>query len=824
MNAVIMSSAAARARLNRLFAAIAPLLRRVQCWPWRRIAAIATLVMTAGLGLEVWSRAELEKPQASVLLRDRHDRFLGEIMGQHDEGFGYWPLEKLPERVAAATLVVEDRRFWRHPGVDPTAMVRAAWQNLSNRERISGASTLAMQIARMQRPGSRTYWRKGVEALTALALTARVGKEAVLRHYLEIVPYGNRIHGISYAARRYLDKPVEDLSWAEVAFLTAIPQAPARMNPFDPRGRRRAIARGERILALLLEHEYLSEAEHELALAEISTLRIPPRGERPRQAMHALLAYDDLLTRPEHQKVVASNPVVTTTIDLEIQREVAWMTFDAVESWDQRGAGNAAAIVLDTTTREVISWVGSTDYFDDRHAGAIDFVRVERSPGSTLKPFLYALALERGIIGPQEGLDDLNRGAGGIGNSDERYLGPLLPRVALANSRNVPAANLLERVGLDDSFDFLGDLGLHDRTKPADHYGLGLAIGGMPATLEKLARAYLVLANDGILGDLTLYRNQPLVATKRVLSEESARQISLFLSDPMARLPSFPRVGNLEYPIPVAVKTGTSSNYHDAWTFAYSRRYLVGVWVGHPGFRPMDRLSGYRSAALLVRRILLWLHRDQITGLEDIGFPPPRGTIQVRLCALTGQRASAACDRVVTEFFHPGAEPVDSCHAHVQRAIDIRTGLLAGAKTPREYVDVRTFADLGPRYAEWQVAAGLPHPPQHLSQLDGPANDDRRVHRLVSAPATATIGITEPTSDLHLLRDPEAPADRCTLALRATVDPPTEQIVWYVDDEPFAVADYPYSVRWPLTPGRHTIQARIPFVDSRSNVVEVVVY
>jgi hypothetical protein len=173
-----------------------------------------------------FSRARLEAPAQTLLLRDRHGRFLGELGGSDATGYGYWPLERLPPRVVAATLAAEDRRFWRHPGVDPVAVARALWQNLGAGRRVSGASTVAMQVARMQRPGRRTYLRKAVEAVAALALTHRYGREQVLAHYLKIVPYGNQVHGISYASRRYLDKPVADLSWAEVAFLAAIPQAP----------------------------------------------------------------------------------------------------------------------------------------------------------------------------------------------------------------------------------------------------------------------------------------------------------------------------------------------------------------------------------------------------------------------------------------------------------------------------------------------------------------------------------------------------------------------------------------------------------------------
>ncbi len=306
-----------------------------------------------------------------------------------------------------------------------------------------------------------------------------------------------------------------------------------------------------------------------------------------------------------------------------------------------------------------------------------------RSSGSTLKPFLYGLALERGIITPATLLADLPRGAADITNADKRYLGPLLPRTALANSRNVPAVRLLGRVGSDEAYGLFEQLGLHDGSLPARHYGLGLIVGGLPVTLEQLVRAYTVLSSDGRLGDLVWYRGQKVERPIRIFSEDTARQISLFLSDPMARLPSFPRMGWNEYPFPVAVKTGTSANYRDAWAVAFSSRYLVGVWVGHPDYHPMSRVSGYRAAAKLTHRIINYLHRDQQDGLEDLGFPPPRGTRAVRLCALTGKLATDACDRVSLEYLRVGEEPVAPCDAHIRLAVDTRDGRVASSRTPR---------------------------------------------------------------------------------------------------------------------------------------------
>jgi penicillin-binding protein 1C len=778
---------------------------RARRWSITLALALLTLVGCLAVGAVGVSRAHLETPPGTVLLLDRHGRFLGEIGGD-GVGFGYWELERTPPRVAAAMVAIEDRRFWSHPGVDLRAVGRAAWQNLRHGRHVSGASTLAMQIARMQAPGRRTYLRKACEACTALALTRRHPRDELMRHYLRIVPYGNRIHGIGYAARRYLDKPVADLSWAEVAFLAAIPQSPARMNPHTSSGRRRAIARGERILDLLRELGELDAVDHQLARRQIASIRVPSRARRPRQAMHALVAF-------EHGRHDIAPGVVRTTIDLDLQQSAAGEVERAVRELAPRGAGNAAAMVLALPSREVLAHVGSGDYFDTARSGAIDYTRVPRSPGSTLKPFLYALALERGLIDPDSVLDDVARGAGEVGNADERFLGPLLPRAALANSRNVPAVDLLQELGVAEGASFLADLGLHDGDVPARRMGLGLAIGGVPTSLERLVRAYTALADGGRLGELEWRLDRTRAPTVALLSEDTARQITLFLSDPMARLPSFPRMGQLEYPFPVAVKTGTSSGYHDAWTVAYSARYLVAAWVGHPDYLAMNRLTGYNSAARLVRRILLQLHPEDDDGLEDVGFPPPRGHTPVRLCALTGLRATRACPQVAVEHLRPGREPVNRCRSHQVLAVDARDGRPASHDTPAEHRMRRTYTDLGPRYAAWQVAQGLPFPPLATA----PARDRG------AAMQPAELHIISPRRGLRLMRDPETPADRSTIALSVTVDPPRQQVVWYVDGAPYRVADHPFTVRWRLSPGTHTFQARLPYEPGASQLVHVTV-
>jgi len=781
--------------------------------PSRRLRRLLLAPLAAALFGLAWWLSQLESPQPSFLLRDRQGRFLGEVARQEGDEFGYWPLEAVPKRVAAATIAIEDRRFDRHQGIDPLAVARALRDNLRSGRRVSGASTLAMQVARMQHPGGRSYWRKALEAASAQLMTLRHGKQAVLAHYLRIVPYGNRIHGIAYAARRYFDKPVEDLSWAETAFLTAIPQAPARTNPFTPSGRARAVARGTAILDRLRESGVLSAEEHELARQQIARLRVPPAGERPREALHAVLRLEELL-RAAAREGRAPSGIVRTTIDLELQGEAADAVLLAQRTWEREGAGNAALVVLERGTNEVRAWVGSAEYFDERHAGAIDYARVPRSPGSALKPFVYALALERGTITPATVLDDIERGPGGIGNADDAFLGPLVPRLALGNSRNVPAVAVLERVGLDEAYGLFRDLGLHEGREPARRYGLGLTIGGLPVTLEALVRSYAVLANDGRFEELRLWEGQALPEPRRLVSEGTARLLTLFLADPLARLPAFDRLGALEYPFPVAVKTGTSSRFRDAWAVAYSKRFIVGAWVGDPDFRPMNRLTGYRSAAALVQKVLLALHPGEAGGLDDVPFPPPRDAHLVRICPLTGMRASEACDRVLGEWFRPGEEPLDPCPAHVRVAVDARTGRPATRRTPRRFVKLRTFVDLPPRYASWAASAGLPRPPEP----EGPAVLARFVPDEI-----VRLSIRSPEQGLRVLRDPETPPEQSTLALRAIADPPVAQLVWYVDGAPYRVADYPYTVRWALAAGEHVFQARLADGRTASRPVHVLV-
>lgn len=589
------------------------------------------------------------------MLYDRHGDFLaqlGHVVGSRTE-YGYWVVDPPPDRVVRAMLALEDQHFWSHPGVDPGAVLRAAWQHLTGRGH-SGASTIAMQVARMQDPRARTFWAKTVEAGTAVALTLRYGRRALLAQYLRLVPYGNGSHGIAHAARFYFDKPVADLSWAEIALLSAIPQAPARMNPLHPAGLARAIHRGERVLDELAAQGVITPAELPLARAQLAAMQLPRPPHRP-DALHAILRLARMLQSGQGPPLDPADPRVRTTLDLPMQAEVTALLRDDLAAWRAAGAEQGAVMVMRRRDHAVLAAIGSAGYMSE--SGAIDFTRALRSPGSTLKPFLYALALDRHVLTANEIMFDRPEGSSGISNADGNYLGALLPRQALANSRNVPAANLIRRVGLETSFDALRDLGVHDMEGPADRFGVSMAIGSLPTSLDRLMHAYATLADGGSESDLVWFDGQETAPPRRVISEDSARLVTLFLSDPMARLPSFPRYGDSEFPFAVALKTGTSQGYRDAWMLAWSKDYLVGIWVGRPDDGPMHKLSGVRASGALAQAILLGLYHVTRSDLTAGGFPPPTGRKPEEVCTATGARASSACPERLIEWLPSNPTP-----------------------------------------------------------------------------------------------------------------------------------------------------------------------
>ncbi|MGC4120979.1 MAG: penicillin-binding protein 1C [Myxococcales bacterium] len=770
--------------------------------------------------LGFWSSVhrDLIDPAPSRLILDRRGRYLGEVPGAAGE-LGYWsPPYVLPEKIVRATLETEDRKFWEHSGVRWGSLARAAWQNTKNRRVISGASTVAMQVARMQNPGSRSLWRKAREIVEALLLVRDHGHEKVLRQYLRIAPYGNNVRGVSRAARLYFDKPVEDLSWLQASFLAAIPQMPARMNPYDRDGLRRATRRAHRILKSLHERGIIDADELRQALA--SDLRLVPKPHRMPSALHAVIAWSERLPSTGSGP---SAPLYTSTMDLDIQRRVAHVLTDNLDSLADRGAGNTAAMVVDVETGDVLAYVGSKDYADRDGRGAIDYARVKRSPGSTLKPFVYGLGLERGRMTAATELPDtpleiptaLGR-AYLPENVNHAFNGPMLLREALGNSRNIPALEVLGEVGVEPVLNLLEKGGVKGISFEPGKYGLGLAVGSMPVTLEELTRLYLALARQGESIPLRRFADDPPAETRmRLLSRESAALVTDIMSDPFARRPTFPPGGPLDFDFPVAVKTGTSQGARDAWAVGFSDRLLVAVWIGNHDGRRMSRITGATGAGVPMHRIMAAIN-PEIAAYRSIpsAFPlPPDTFTTAAVCPLSGRLAGPHCPSTKEEIFVKGSEPFERCPFHARVKLDVRNGLRAGPNCPKKYVKDVAMLDLPERYESWAAQKHLEIAPRQYSRM---------------CPATPTeappsVAITEPHHGSRYLWDPDTPVSFSAIRLAARVEPADEEIVWVVDGKPVAKVGYPHTIRWSLRPGKHLVEARMVHRSEMAKPVSVTV-
>jgi penicillin-binding protein 1C len=537
-----------------------------------------------------------------------------------------------------------------------------------------------------------------------------------------------------------------------------------------------------------------------LRQALASDLRLVARPRRDSAALHAVLALGAKLP-------ASAAPITAAALDLDVQGIAARAVAEEVARLSEAGAGNGAALVVDAATGEVLAHVGSQDYFAKEQRGAIDYARVKRSPGSALKPFIYGLGLQQRRYTAASELADtpieLPAGPGRTWapeNANHAFQGPMLLREALGNSRNVPALQVLSEVGVEPVLELLERGGVQEISFEPGRYGLGLALGALPVTLEELAALYLALARGGEARRLRDFAGNSEEPGRRILSREAAQLLANILSDPRARRPAFPPGGPLDFDYAVAVKTGTSQGARDAWAVGFSDRLVVAVWIGNHDGRRMNRVSGASAAGAALHAILESAmplaapHRAVAAA-----FPAPERSVAVDVCPLSGRRAGPLCPHRKAEVFAPGTEPAELCHFHARVRIDARNGLRAGPSCPKDFVRERAMLDLPATYESWAADQRLEIAPKALSPLC----------RDASYGAAARVTIREPRPNARFLWDPDTPKEAAALRLSAKVEPPDEEILWVVDGAPLAKVGYPHSVRWSPTPGWHTIAARM---------------
>jgi penicillin-binding protein 1C len=746
------------------------------------------------------SKGGLDPAQlVSIQIRDRRDVLLRDRLSR-PEGRSRWvTLDQVPQDAVDALIASEDQRFFSHEGLDWLAAARAVAQNLAAGRIVSGASTISMQVARVVEPNGRSLRSKLRQVALALALEARLTKRGILTEYFNRAPYGNGAIGIEAAAWRYFDKPASQLSLAQTALLVAIPRAPAAYNPLRADGLSRLRRRQRYILHLMHRQGRIGGEGLRLALAE------PPRFEptaRPFSAPHFV---QRVLAAREAQGAVE----LRTTIDLVLQKRAELAVARTVRELKDRGVTSAAVVVVENKTGDVLAYVGSPDFGDERRAGQVDGVAALRQPGSTIKALTYALALEQAYT-PATIIPDLpvhfttDQGDYHPRNYSDQFHGPVRLRVALASSYNVPAVRVLADLGVERLLDRLHALGFESLDQRANYYGLGLTLGNGEVQLWELVRAYATFARGGVYRELRTvlatrdlagrWRNALPAKARRSFDRRTSYLISDILGDPMARLPAFGRDGPLDLPFPAAVKTGTSKDYRDNWTVGYTPEITVGAWVGNFDGSSMHGVSGITGAGPLWAEVMTASMADR----PKRAFSRPPGLVTVKICPLSGQPVGEHCEHSIEELFLHEKQPQGTCAYHQLLALDRRNGLLAGDACAAPDVRRERHVVYPPRFETWAAQNGLIHYPRKYS----PACAPRQTARLVRIAAPVT-------GDRYYL-DPDLPRRYQSIALEAAVHGAAKAVRWVVDGRQVALVGPPYRASWQIEPGRHTIVAELP--------------
>ena len=556
-----------------------------------------------------------------------------------------------------AFILKEDRWFYFHTGVNPVALARATVNNFRKGRRTSGASTITMQVARLLKPGPRTYKRKVVEMFRATQLEWKYSKQEILMLYLNLVPYGGNVEGVKAASWIYFGKSPMQLTAAEITALTVIPNRPNSLRIDGDHTE--LIEMRNKWLRRFEEKGLFTEAEMEDALFE------PIEGYRrpaPRMAPH-------LSNRLVKQ--FSDNTIIQSSIDLQKQHTAEDITKQYIQSLYHQKITNASVLMVDNKTGEVLSYLGSADFNSADYGGQVDGVRAVRSPGSTLKPFLYAMSFDQGLATANTTVLDVPTGYGTYQpeNYDQKFNGRVSVREALARSLNVPAVRLLDELGVYPFIEKLEQAGLRQISKDKSNLGLSVILGGCGVRLEELVQLYTTFANDGELQQLT-FLNEASTNTKSLLSASASYMVSDILTE--VTRPDLP--SNFEYSsqLPkIAWKTGTSYGRRDAWSIGYNQHYTIGVWVGNFDGKGNPALSGAEMASPLLFQLFNAL--DPQSGKD--WFASPEEIDYRMVCSETGLVPSAHCtDKVMDEFIplvssgkvcdHLQAVTVDHDQAH----------------------------------------------------------------------------------------------------------------------------------------------------------------
>ena len=809
--------------------------------PMKIINAVGIFFLIAFLAIYFWVFWQLpslgDLPQnlavPSLRITDRYGRILYEVIDQDGGRHTPVPIESIPEQLIMATIATEDRSFYQNPGVDLLGILRAFWINIEGGETLAGGSTITQQVARNlllteNEQFERTIRRKLRESWLAWNLTRKYTKDEIISFYLNQMYYGALAYGVEAAAQTYFGKAISDLSLAESALIAGIPQSPAIYNPLvDPQAAKK---RQNIVLNLMLNQGIITQEQHNLAFQQpLEFTSSPYPIEAPHFVMMVIAKLDEIV--PPESRISDQTLIVRTTLDLDWQHLAERAVTHHLEALNDpstsiktggiesgrnvpggHNVNNASLVALNPNSGEVMSFVGNHDYFDIDHNGAINMALSPRQPGSALKPLVYAAAFNPTRQNPYTAatmLMDVTTNftthegdAYAPANYDNQEHGPVSVRQALASSLNIPAVIALDSIGLSDLFNMATMVGISGFGDP-DDYDLSLALGGGEVNLVELSAAYGAFASHGfrlnpfIIYDITtldgdLLYNHAQSPPKQVIDDRIAWLISDILNDNDARSLGFGTNSALKLDRPAAVKTGTTTNFHDNWTIGYTPDIVVGVWVGNANHEPMRGITGLSGAGPIWHQFI----REILTGYPEKWYSKPPGLIQVEVCALSGLLPTEDCPYTKYEWFISGTEPTQPDNIFHKVTLDSETGLIANYLTPLHQQTIATTMDLPVLAHPWARDQGI----LLYSDLS------RLTERQAIIEGNNLLFIIAPSNHASYWINSEQNSESQRVHIEAASSVLMNKVEFWLDGNLMKeVESPPFEFWWPLKPGQHTI-------------------
>lgn len=720
----------------------------------------------------------------SKVLYDDHQNLLHITITSDQQYRIYTPYANIPSHLIEATLLQEDRYFFFHPGINPIALGKAFMETYILRTRKRGASTIPMQLIRIKyKINTRTILGKLAQIFKALQIEFYYSKKQILEAYLNLAPYGGNVQGVGAASLIYFGKSINKLTISEILTLVVIPQNPIKRTPTLGQHQKLFQARNNLFLNWLHHYTYSSFLSDQKALMQLP-LQLKNTREVPLLAPHFVFY---VLQHYHHQDIF------NTTLDLSLQNIITKIAKDYAA---HHPLNNYAILLVDTRTMGVKAMVGSSNFFNNKISGQINGTNAKRSPGSALKPFIYALALQQGLIHPLSILKDTPQYFAEYApeNFDKNFEGPINATQALITSRNIPAITLMHQLKNPSFYHFLQEAHIN-LPKTAAYYGLSLALGDENITMQALTELYAMLVNNGQYRPLRFLSNDTKTVGKQLLSPEASFLVLKMLqSNPR---PNAIASASKKMELPVYWKTGTSSHYRDAWTVGIFSHYVLAVWVGDFQNKTHQQFIGITTAAPLFFSIIDAI-QNQIGQLSDIIYDKYKklNLAKVKICEPSGLMPTKLCPKTVETWFIPGVSPIKKDNIFREILIDKRTGLRACKVSP--YTTFSAYEIWPSDLENLFEQAGIHHPtpPPFEASCNTRDRSTQGLQPKIISPREHLV------YSLHINSH-----ENEIIPLIAIADSDVKTIYWFIDQTYIGKSQPNKSLLWKAKPGTFKLRA-----------------